>query len=79
MNCPDLSLSSQTVSNKLMRQFSTSPTNAKPIVILEGEDYYLKVSINVANQRRGLPRTLDLSCWTSFLILSIFLVSSVPS
>ena len=40
--------------------------------------FSLFFSANVANQRRGLPRTLDLSCWTVSLILLIFLAKPVP-
>ena len=37
-----------------------SPTNAASSVILEGEDYGLKVSTNDRNKARGFPRSVQL-------------------
>ena len=45
-------LSMQILSRELFNEFST-PTNAWPSVLLEGEDYYLKVSIKDVVKLRG--------------------------
>jgi hypothetical protein len=42
----------QILSRELFNEFST-PTNAWPSVLLEGEDYYLKVSIKDVVKLRG--------------------------